>query len=250
MKRLLAALLISASPVLSGPGLAFDISAMTEDEQAAFGQAVRDYLMANPEVLVESINVLEARQAEASIQNDTELVASHHDAIFDDGHSWIGGNPEGDLTMVAFIDYRCGVCRQFNDEIHDAVEDDGRIRLIVKEFPILGQDSEMSSRFAIAVLKMAGGEAYEAAHDALMTLRSPASPEALRGIADDLGIDAEAALALMDSDEVTEVLRQNHELANRMAIQGTPTFIIGDQMLRGVPRAGVAATIEQIRASL
>ena len=122
MKRLIAALLLGATPVLTAPAMAFDIGAMTDAEKADFGAAVREYLMANPQVLIESINELESRQAEQAAKNDVDLVAQNHDAIFDDGHSWVGGNPDGDLTMVEFMDYRCGVCRQFNQEVVDAVK--------------------------------------------------------------------------------------------------------------------------------
>lgn len=248
MNRLPAALLLSAA--LASPALAFDITEMSEKEKAAFGQAVRDYLMENPEVLIESITVLETRQAEQSVENDLALVAANRDAIFNDDHSWVGGNPDGDLTMVEFIDYRCGVCRQFNEEIFEAVEEDGNIRLILKEFPILGQDSEMSSRFAISVHQLEGDEAYKAAHDALITLRGPATVEALREIAKDIGIDPEATILHMNTEAVSGILRENRQLAEIMAIQGTPTFVIGDQLLRGVPRAGVAETVAQIRESM
>ena len=242
MKRLIAALLLTATPTF-----AFDISAMSEQEKSAFGDAVREYLMANPEVLIESINVLEERRAADAAINDQELVASNRDAIFDDGHSWIGGNPDGDLTMVEFIDYRCGVCRQFNDEVHDLVEDDGNIRLILKEFPILGQDSDNSARFAIAVKQIAGDAAYMQAHDALIALRGPATIEALKKIADRIGVDPDKVVNTMNTEPVTAVLRENHQLAERMAIQGTPTFVIGDELLRGVPAAGLTATVSQIR---
>ncbi|WP_111557390.1 DsbA family protein [Paracoccus sediminilitoris] len=250
MKRLIAALLLGATPVLTAPAMAFDIGAMTDDEKTEFGAAVREYLMANPQVLIESINELESRQAEQAAKDDVNLVAENHDAIFDDGHSWVGGNPDGDLTMVEFMDYRCGVCRQYNQEVVDAVEDDGNIRLIIKEFPILGQDSEASSRFAIAVKQIAGDEAYKAAHDALITLRSPANEDALRKLADQIDLDADKVIAQMTSDEVTQVLVKNRELGETMAIQGTPTFIIGQQMLRGVPRAGVASAIDQVRDAM
>ena len=250
MTRLTAAFFLGTSLALSAPAMAFDISAMTDDEKAAFGEAVRDYLMENPQVLIESINVLENRQAQDAAQTDLQLVEANSDALFDDGHSWVGGNPDGDLTMVEFIDYRCGVCRQFNAEVHDAVEKDGNIRLILKEFPILGEESVLSSRFAISVHQIAGDEAYETAHDALMALRTPATDESLRGIAEEIGVDADAIMAHMDTDAVNMVLQKNHELGQTMAIQGTPTFVIGDQMLRGVPRAGVAQTIAQIRESM
>ncbi|WP_411839187.1 DsbA family protein [Paracoccus sp. ME4] len=248
MRRLTAALLLGAT--LSTPAAAFDISAMSPEEKEAFGTAVRDYLMENPEVLIESINVLESRQAQDAATTDLQLVQQHQADLFEDEASWVGGNPEGDLTMVEFIDYRCGVCRQFNQEVHDAVEEDGNIRLILKEFPILGEDSVRSSRFAIAVLQEAGPEAYAKAHDALMALRTPATPAALEEIAGDIGIDAPAVMARMDSDDVTAVLAANQALGQAMAIQGTPTFVIGDQMLRGVPRAGVAETIAQIRETM
>lgn len=247
MTRLLTAAALGALLLPALPARSFDIGAMSEEERAAFGQAVRDYLMENPEVLVESINVLEARQAEAGVQNDLAMVQAHREALFDDGHSWVGGNPDGDLTMVEFIDYRCGVCRQFAPEVFDAVEEDGNIRLILKELPILGQDSEMSGRFAVAVLQEAGDEAYQRAHDALMALRGPATIPALEELARGIDLNPAPIIARMTSESVTEVLRSNRQLAEAMAIQGTPTFVIGDQMLRGVPRAGVAATIAQIR---
>ncbi len=242
MKRLIAALLLTATPVM-----AFDIQAMSDTEKAAFGEAVREYLMANPEVLIESINVLEERRAAESVQNDSQLVAANREAIFNDGHSWVGGNPDGDLTMVEFIDYRCGVCRRFNQEVHDLVAADGNIRLILKEFPILGQDSEASSRFAVAVKQIAGDDAYMKAHDELITLRGPATLEALKEVADRIGVDGEAIIKHMNTEDVTTVLRENRQLAERMAIQGTPTFVIGDELLRGVPQAGLTAVVKQIR---
>lgn len=242
MKRLLAALLLTATPVM-----AFDIGAMSEDEKAAFGQAVREYLMANPEVLVESINVLEERRVASEAQNDVDLVAANKDAIFDDGQSWIGGNPEGDVTMVEFIDYRCGYCRKFNEQVHDLVESDGNIRLILKEFPILGPESDASARFAVAAKQLGGDEAYVKAHDELMALRGSPSPEALKAIADDIGLNAEEVINTMDTESVSAVLRDNRQLAERMAIMGTPTFVIGDTLLRGMPADGLEATVAAAR---
>lgn len=245
MKRLLAALMLTATPVI-----AFDISAMDEQEKAAFGEAVREYLMANPQVLVESINVLEERRMADEARSDVDLVAAYRDEIFEDGHSWVGGNPDGDLTMVEFIDYRCGVCRRFNQEVHDLVEQDGNIKLILKEFPVLGDDSDMSSLFAVAVLQIAGDEAYMKAHEELMALRPGATTEALADIARRIGVDVDQVMAALESESVMEVLRENHDLAQRMAIRGTPTFVIGDVVLRGVPASGLTAAVRQIRADM
>lgn len=247
MNRLFAALLLTATP-LAGPALSFDIGSMTDSEKAAFGAAVREYLMQNPEVLVESINVLEERRAASEATSDRELVALNRDAIFADGHSWVGGNPEGDLTIVEFIDYRCGVCRRFNDEVHDLVQADGNIRLVLKEFPILGPESEMSARFAVAVRQIAGDDAYMKAHDSLITLRGPATIEAMRKIAGEIGVDADEAIEAMQGEPVTAALRANAELAERMAIMGTPTFVIGPELLRGIPSTGLAEAVAQIRS--
>lgn len=243
MKRLIAALMISAAPAA-----ALDLSAMTEDERAAFGAAVREYLMENPQVLVEAINELEARQVAEAARTDQELALAHAEALFNDGASWVGGNPEGSVQMAMFIDYRCGVCRQFNAEVLDAVEEDDDIRLVMKEFPILGEESDLASRFAVAVHQAAGDEAYLAAHNALMEMRGQVSVDSLRQLASSIDVDVEDILNRMQTESVTAVLRANRELADRMAIQGTPTFVIGDQMLRGMPRAGIKATIEQVRA--
>lgn len=242
MKRLIAAFLLSATPAM-----ALDLDAMSEAEKAAFGDAVREYLMANPEVLIESITELEKRRVADSAKNDEQLVAANSEAIFEDGHSWVGGNPDGDLTMVEFIDYRCGVCRRFNQEVKNVVESDGNIRLILKEFPILGQDSDNSARFAVAVKQIAGDDAYMKAHDELISLRGPATLEALKKIADKIGVDADEVVNLMNTESVTAVLRDNLQLAERMAIQGTPTFVIGDKLLRGVPAEGLTAVVEGIR---
>lgn len=242
MKRLIAALLLTATPAM-----AFDISAMSDAEKAAFGDAVREYLMANPEVLVESINVLEERRVASEAENDVALVASNHEAIFQDGHSWVGGNPDGDVTVVEFIDYRCGYCRKFNDQVHDLVESDGNIRLILKEFPILGQDSETSARFAVAAKQLGGDQVYVKAHDELMALRGAPSPEALKSIAAAIGLDGDEVLNTMNTESVSAVLRENRQLAERMAIMGTPTFVIGDTLLRGMPAAGLEASVAAAR---
>lgn len=242
MKRLLAVLLLTAAPAM-----AFDVKAMNDEEKAAFGAAVRDYLMENPEVLVEAINTMEERRMANESQNDKLLVQANAADIFEDGHSWVGGNPDGELTVVEFIDYRCGYCRRFNQEVHDTVEKDGNIRLILKEFPILGQDSDTSSRFAVAVKQIAGDDAYIKAHDALMELRGAATLEALTGIATEIGVDADQVINTMNTEPVNAVLRANRQLAERMRIMGTPTFVIGDELLRGVPQIGLAAAIEQIR---
>lgn len=225
-----------------------DPKSMTPEQRQDFRKEVRDYLMENPEVLIEAIQVLENRQAAQKVNADAQLLQANHAAIFDDGYSYVGGNPEGDITLVEFMDYRCSFCRQAHPEVAELLKKDGRIRWIVKEFPILGPDSTLASRFAISVLDLGGPEAYGKAHDTLMTMRAKVSPEVLKKLAGDLGLDAGAVMAKMDSDAVTRVIDANHALAQRLQISGTPTFILQDRFLRGyVPLEAMTGLVAEAR---
>lgn len=244
----LAAIALSTTLLATGPATAFDLTAMTEAEKEAFGAAVKDYLMANPEVLVEAIGVLEQRQVAAEAENDKVLVQTNAEDIFNDSHSWVGGNPEGDVTVVEFIDYRCSYCRKAHDEVAALLAKDPGIRFVVKEFPILGQQSELSSRFAVAVKQLAGDEVYKQAHDALISFRGEITLESLTRLAKDLGQDPDPILQRMNEEAVTAVLRANHQLAERMRISGTPAFVIGGDLLRGyAPVAAMQRMIAEQR---
>lgn len=243
MKSLIAALLMTATPAL-----AFDPGAMSGAEKEAFGGAVRDYLMENPEVLIEAMNALEQRRLADEAQNDAAMIAQLSDQIYDDGFSWIGGNPEGDVTVVEFIDYRCGVCRQAFPHVEEVLANDSNVRLILKDFPILGEESDLAARFAIAVKQIEGDDAYKSVHDHFYSMRGNVTLDGLKTTATDMGFDAEAIVAAMNSDEVTNVLRENARLAQALNISGTPSFIIGDTLLRGMPQAGIAPVIEAARA--
>ncbi|MDP5346808.1 MAG: thioredoxin domain-containing protein, partial [Paracoccaceae bacterium] len=136
--------------------------------------------------------ILEQRQAEAQAMGDVEMVRANRDALINDGQSWVGGNPDGDITLIEFTDYRCGFCRRAHPEVEQLLESDGNIRFILKEFPILGEESVLSSRFAIAVKQIAGDDAYKAAHDMLIGYRGNITPEALERMAGELDLDAGA----------------------------------------------------------
>jgi protein-disulfide isomerase len=194
---------------------------------------VREYLLENPEVIMEAVQVLEARQAQAQAQGDLDLVAANTDALFNDGYSWVGGNPDGDVTIVEFFDYRCGFCRRAHPEVKQLLEIDGNIRYIAKEFPILGENSMISSRFAIAVRKVAGDDAYAAANEALIALNSDMDEPVLRRLATSLDLDADAVLDAMDDEDITRQIAETRALAQSLQINGTPSFVMGTQMIRG-----------------
>lgn len=242
MKSLIAALLLTASPAL-----ALDLDAMSDGEKEAFGAAVREYLMENPEVLIEAMNALEQRRMAEESKNDAAMLSQLEDEIYNDGNSWVGGNPEGDVTVVEFIDYRCGVCRQVFPHVEEVMANDKNVRVIFKDFPILGEESELASRFAIAVKQTEGDDAYKKVHDHFYTMRGNVTEDGLRATAEEMGFDADAIMAAMNSDAVTEVLSANAQLAQQLQISGTPSFIIGDTLLRGMPQTGIVPVIEKAR---
>jgi len=232
MKRILATSALALS-IAAAPLAAFDLSSMSDEERAAFRAEVRAYLLDNPQVIMEAVAVLEERQAAAQAAGDVALVSTHADQIFNDGFSWVGGNPEGDITLVEFVDYRCGYCRKAHDEVAELVKSDGNIKLIVKEFPILGEASVASSRFAIAMKQLHGAEAYKQAHDALITMRKDPSDATLSKLATSLGFDGDAVIDRMESEEVNAELAATQQLARALQISGTPTFVMKDELLRG-----------------
>jgi protein-disulfide isomerase len=247
MPRLPLAAVLALGVALPAPAL--DLGAMSPEEKAAFGAAVRAYLIENPEVLMEAIAVLEQREARAQADADLAALRASRAELFENPASWSGGNPQGDITVVEFVDYRCGYCRRAHDEVQALIATDGNLRIVVKEFPILGEASVTSSRFAIAVLQTAGADAYKVAHDALIKLSGPPTPQALRAIAVAAGADAEAVLARMDAPEVTAVIEANRRLADRLSINGTPTYVIHETMVRGyVPLDGMRSIVAGQRA--
>lgn len=241
---------VVALALLAAPARAVDLSDMTAIEREAFRAEVRAYLLDNPEIIMEAVNLLEQRQAVAEAAADGQIIADNAAAIFEDGYSWVGGNPDGDITLVEFMDYRCGFCRKAAPEVEALLRSDGNIRLIIKEFPILGEASLTSSRFAVATRQIAGDDAYQQVHEALITFKGDVDDIALRRLGDGLGLDSDAILARMDSDAVTRVLTETHALAQRLNISGTPTFVLQDEMLRGyLPADQMASIIAEKRAA-
>lgn len=218
---------------------------MTDAERDAFRAEVRAYLLDNPEVLIEAMDVLQSRQDQNAAQRDLQMLSDNADAIYNSPGDWAGGNLNGDITVVEFMDYRCGYCRKAFAEVEELVNSDGNIRFVLKEFPILGEQSLLASKFAISVRQLYGDDAYKTAHDALMQMRADVSLESLARLAGDLGHDAAAISAQMEKPEVMAVIDANHQLATTMEINGTPSFVIDQTMLRGyVPLDGMRQIVE------
>lgn len=231
MKRLLATTALLAS--LTTTAAAADLKEMSDEERALFRAEVRAYLFENPEVIMQAVEILQNREAESQAQADFDLVSDNADAIFNDGYSYVGGNPEGDIVLVEFLDYRCGYCKRAHSEVAELLETDGNIKLIVKELPILGEGSVLASRFAVAVKQVAGDDSYKAIGDALMSFQGDITLPALRRLGSTFGLDMDAVEARMESEEVTAEIAQTRALAGILAINGTPTFVMQDELLRG-----------------
>ena len=206
---------------------------MTDLQRDAFRAEVRAYLIDNPGVIMEAIAVLEDRQEQAEATRDETLAQINMNALINDGVSFVGGNPEGDITIIEFVDYRCGFCRRAHPEVAELIASDGNIRIITKEFPILGEQSMLASQFAVATMTVAGNEAYKMVSDALIVLQSDITPASLSSLASAFDLDTDAIFAEMQSDATKAVLTNNRALGDRMQITGTPTFIFGDQLVRG-----------------
>ncbi len=238
-------LALALTALLATPAMA----EMTAEERATLRDEVRAYLLENPEVIVEAMNELQARQDAEAAEHDIALLAANREAVVNDGVSWVGGNPAGDITVVEFMDYRCGYCRKAHAEINELIGSDGNIRYVLKELPILGEDSLLASQFAIAVQQLHGPDAYKQAHDALMTLQAEITLETLTNLASDLDLDPAPIMARMQGDEVRAVIQANHALATTMEVNGTPTFVVGDTLLRGyVPLDGMRQIVADERA--
>lgn len=241
-------LAFAAALMVASPLAALDLSSMNDDERSAFRAEVRAYLLENPEVLMEAIGVLEQRQAELAAASDQQLLANNAEALFNDGFSFVGGNPDGDVTIVEFMDYRCGYCKKAFPEVEELINADGNIRFIVKEYPILGDQSVLAARFAIAVKALHGGETYKELHDTLMTMKTDITPEALVRLADSFALDANEIIAKMETEEVSREIRETALLGQRMQVTGTPTFIIETELLRGyVPLSAMEEIVAKVR---
>ena len=234
--------------LFTGLSSAQSFAEMDESQKAEFGEAVRAYLLENPEVIMEAVAVLEARQQQAEAVNDQELARQYAQELFNDGYSHIGGNPEGTINIVEFSDYKCGFCKRAYPEILQLIENNPDIRFVVKEYPILGAESVLASRAAVAVLINDGDEIYELFHDALMLENGPLTEISLPLIAQSVGADSAKMVEMMNSALVTQIIQSNRALGQQMQISGTPTFVIADTMLRGyLPFAQLQMIVDEAR---
>ena len=217
----------------SSISIAMDINNLTNADRKVLQKEIRRYILENPDIIFEAADIVRKREAALEVQEDEELIQSNFNEIFYDNYSYVGGNPDGDITIVEFVDYKCGYCRKAAELVRELIAKDDNIRFVVKEFPILGEASLVSSKFAIAVKNIGGPEKYKVVHDILLALTAEPTEIYLRRIAKELELNPEELFEAMQSDLVAQEIDQTAELAQKLQISGTPTFILGDQFLRG-----------------
>ena len=221
------------SPPLSGPAAAQEQSlpgGFAPDQVQGIEQIVRDFLIENPEVLIQSLTAHQERQRVAKEQRRQQTVVDSRAALTEDPDTPVMGNPAGDVAIVEFFDYRCPYCRRVADVVKKVVANDGKIRLVMKEFPILGPQSIQAARAALAAAKQGK---YEEFHWALMTEPGDMSDPHIRRIAGSVGLDVERLQKDMQSPDIDAMIRRNHELARALDINGTPAFVIGNTLVPG-----------------
>ena len=227
------------------------LESMTSAERDAFRAEVRAYLLDNPEVILEAIQVLEQREAQAEAKGDLVIVQENFEELTRDGYSWVGGNPDGAITIVEFSDYRCTYCKRAHPEIKALLAANDDVRFVLKEFPILGADSTLASKAAISVLINQGDEVYGNFHDLIMKHNGAINVKTLSSLLEKAGGDADLMAAHLEDEVITQMIAKNRALASRMKISGTPSFLIGTEMLRGfAPEEAMQKFVDRARSQL
>ncbi|WP_136616214.1 MULTISPECIES: DsbA family protein [Mesorhizobium] len=201
-----------------------------EMSQDQFDQKIHDYILAHPEVLMQALQSLDQRQREAEAAQAKQVLASRADDIFRDKQSPVGGNAQGDVTLVEFFDYNCPYCRQMAPIMEQAAADDPQLKIVYKEFPILGPDSLFAAKAALAA-QLQGR--YGAFHKALIGARTRVTEAAVLRIAGEAGLDVERMKTDMQQPDIQTLIDRNTELAQALRITGTPGFVVGDQIFPG-----------------
>ena len=210
------------------------------------GKIVREYLLNNPGVIFEAVERHRANQRRQQAKRDQTALREHRNDILADPHSFVGGNPDGDVTLVEFFDYRCGYCKRFAPTLETIKKQDPKLRVVYKELPILGPDSMMGAQAALAAREQGR---YVEFHEALMRVKGNLDDQTIMTVARSVGLDTDRLSKDMQSPTILNALGNTRKLAAALGITGTPALIVGDEIVRGlVPLDRLAAMIAAARA--
>ena len=229
-RALTAAIIVIGALYLSTVGDAE--TAFTPAQIEAIEGVIESYLVEHPEVIERATTRLEAKRQEAEEAAQRDAILTSRMELYDDLGSHSTGNPNGDVTIVEFFDYRCGYCKRVFPTVLALLDQDPNLRLVLKEFPILGPESEYASRFAMAARKL-DPDKYVPLHNALMESRGGLNRATVFQIATEVGLIPEVVETGINAPDISATIRANYQLAERLGIGGTPAFVIGDQMVPG-----------------
>jgi protein-disulfide isomerase len=214
-----------------GPKLHFGNTAVAADtSQDEFEQRVRNYLLAHPEVISDALNRLEAKQGEQDAAGAQAALKAHAAEVFQDRDSPVSGNFNGDVTVVEFFDYNCPYCKMMVPLMAQAEAADPQLRIVYKEFPILGPGSVFAAKAALAANKQSK---YVAFHRALYQVRGHLEEAQVLEVARTVGLDVDRMKTDMQDAAIEGMLEKNGNLAQALQITGTPGFVTGDQITTG-----------------
>jgi len=211
-------------------------------DKVALGKSIREYLIANPEVLVEAMQELERKQDSQRDTQAQKAILEHRDALMSDPDSPIAGNPNGDVTIVEFSDYQCPYCKRAHSAVKSVLASDGKVRLVFKDLPILGEPSRIA---ALAALASRMQNKHLELHNALMEYNGKLDRDRILQIAGSVGLDVARLQKDMEDPKLKAIIDRNMALASALGVRGTPAFVIGNQF---VPGAVDADTLKQMIA--
>ncbi|GFE63983.1 DsbA family protein [Litoreibacter roseus] len=218
-----------ASAVLALGLAAGSATAQTADD-AALREMILETIRENPEIVAEALQILRDREEAESAEEAKVAVAANRELLENDANAPVIGNPDGDVTVVEFFDYNCGYCRRVFSNVKDLVESDPNVRVVLREWPILGEESVFAARASLA--SRAQGK-YEEFHVALMENRGRATEESVLQIAADIGLDVEKLRVDMDAPEVVAHIATSQRLSQALGVNGTPAFVFGETLMPG-----------------
>lgn len=214
-------------------------------QRSAIEKIVHDYLVTHPEVLQEAMAELEKRAAVAEAQKHKAVVRQYAEALFNSPDQVTLGNPKGDVTFVEFFDYNCSYCKRAMNDMLTLMERDPNLKVVLKEFPVLGPGSVEAARVAVAVrMQDKSGKKYLEFHQKLLASRGQADGARARAVAKDIGMDMARLQKDIGSPDVDRTLQQDYKLATVLGLNGTPSYVIGDNVVVGA--VGIEALQEKI----
>ncbi|HEV7258530.1 MAG TPA: DsbA family protein [Bosea sp. (in: a-proteobacteria)] len=223
-------------------------SGLTAEQRKAVVALIRETLLQNPELIQEALVELERRNTLAQAEAQRSAVTAEKAKLIDPATSAIVGNPQGDVTIVEFMDYNCGFCKRALEDVRALAKEDPKLKVVIKDFPILGPDSVEASRVAVAAMTQLTGAKYFDFHNKLMGVKGRINGAKALEIAKESGADIERLKKEMDSAQTKAVIEDTVALGDRLGLTGTPAFILGDEVIFGaVGQAALKQKIEAVR---